>query len=128
MVKWVGFKKTIVDIEHGKRASGTTSYNWKNLFKLALDIILANSDKPIKLIFKAGFIIALFSFLVGVFIIYNYLINKITVPGYTSLLVSIWFIGGMIMFILGLIGLYVGKTFEGVKKRPIYLADQKLNI
>ncbi len=128
MVKWVGFNKTIIDVEHGMRASGSTSYNWGQLFRLALDIILVNSDKPIKLIFKAGFIIALLSFLIGIYIIYNYLINKITVAGYTSLLVSIWFIGGMIMFILGLIGLYVGKTFEGVKNRPIYLTDKKVNL
>lgn len=128
MVKWVGFKKTIIEVEHGKRAAGSTSYNWRRLFRLALDIILANSDKPIKLIFKIGFFIALLSFLFGIYIIYNYFIHRITVPGYTSLLVSIWFIGGTIMFVLGLIGLYVGKTFEGVKSRPIYLADKKINI
>jgi len=128
MVKWVGFKKTIIDVEHGKRAAGSTSYNWRRLFRLALDIILANSDKPIKLIFKTGFFIALLAFLFGIYIMYNYFIHRITVPGYTSLLVSIWFIGGIIMLVLGLIGLYVGKTFEGVKKRPIYLSDIKLNI
>jgi len=128
MVKWVGFKKTLIDVEHGERAAGSTSYNWNKLFRLAMDIILANSDKPIKLIFKAGFAIALLSFLFGIYIIYNYLIHRITVPGYTSLLVSIWFIGGMVMFVLGLIGLYVGKTFEGVKNRPIYLAEKMINI
>jgi polyisoprenyl-phosphate glycosyltransferase len=128
MVKWVGFKKTLIDVEHGERASGSTTYNWSKLFRLAMDIILANSDKPIKLIFKTGFIIALLSFLFGIYIMYNYFIHRITVPGYTSLLVSIWFIGGMVMFVLGLIGLYVGKTFEGVKNRPIYLADKMINI
>jgi len=128
MVKWVGFNKTIINVEHGKRESGSTTYNWAKLFRLALDIILANSDKPIKLIFKTGFFIALFSLLFGIYILYNYFIHRITVAGYTSLLISIWFIGGMIMFILGLIGLYVGKTFEGVKNRPIYLADIKMNL
>ena len=128
MVKWVGFNKTIINVEHGKRESGSTTYNWTKLFRLALDIILANSDKPIKLIFKTGFVIALLSLFFGLYILYNYLIHRITVPGYTSLLISIWFIGGMIMFILGLIGLYVGKTFEGVKNRPIYLADIKMNL
>ena len=128
MVKWVGFNKTIINVEHGKRESGSTTYNWTKLFRLALDIILANSDKPIKLIFKTGFFIALLSLFFGLYILYNYLIHRITVPGYTSLLISIWFIGGMIMFILGLIGLYVGKTFEGVKNRPIYLTDIKINL
>src|SRR6266496_1671373 len=96
MVKWVGFKKTIINVEHGKRESGSTTYNWAKLFRLALDIILANSDKPIKLIFKTGFFIALFSLLFGIYILYNYFIHRITVAGYTSLLISIWFIGGMI--------------------------------
>jgi dolichol-phosphate mannosyltransferase len=52
------FQKKYVDIEHGQRFSGSTSYNWTKLFRLALDIILANSDKPIRLIVKAGFVIS----------------------------------------------------------------------
>lgn len=128
MIKWVGFRKAYFKVEHGERFAGTTSYNWKKLFRLALDIILANSDKPIRLVVKLGLVIAALSFIIGVVMIYKYVTNQITVAGYTSILVSIWFIGGMMLSVLGLIGLYIGKIFEGVKQRPIYIKAQELNI
>lgn len=128
MVKWVGFCRTAIEVKHAERFSGSTSYNWSKLFQLALDIILANSEKPIRLIVKFGFLVTCLSFLLGAVIIYRYLMHQITVPGYTSILVSIWFIGGVILFVLGLIGLYIGKIFESVKQRPIYIIDEFTNI
>lgn len=127
MVSWVGFKKTYQIVEHGERFSGKTSYNWQSLFRLALDIILANSDKPIRLVVKFGLLISLTSFFIGIAVLYKYFTNQIKVAGYTSLLVSVWFIGGIILFVLGLIGLYIGKIFEGVKGRPIYIKDSEIN-
>lgn len=128
MVRWVGFNKSFVDVEHGERFYGKTTYNWQKLSKLAIDIILANSDKPIRIIVKTGFFISFISIIIGVVVIYRFLMNEITVAGYTSLLVSIWFIGGMVLFVLGLIGLYIGKIFEGVKNRPIYFIDEEINL
>jgi dolichol-phosphate mannosyltransferase len=128
MVRWVGFNRTAIDIEHGAREIGTTSYSFKKLLRLALDIILANSDKPIRLTIKFGFAVAGFSFLFGVITIIRYLLGDIKVMGYTSLLISIWFLCGLILIVLGIIGLYLGKTFEGVKQRPIYIIDQLYNI
>lgn len=127
MVKWVGFRKTYISVEHGERFAGKTSYNWNKLFRLALDIILANSDKPIRLVVKLGLFIAALSFLIGIVLIYQYLTNQITVAGYTSILVSVWFIGGIILMVLGLLGLYIGKIFEGVKQRPIYIKAKEIN-
>jgi glycosyltransferase involved in cell wall biosynthesis len=127
MVNWVGFNKAFIYVEHGDRFEGGTSYNWRRLFKLALDIILANSDKPIRLIIKLGFLISFSSILIGLVILVRYFLGQITVPGYTSLLVSIWFIGGAILFVLGLVGLYIGKIFEGVKNRPLYITQSKVN-
>ncbi len=128
MIKWVGFRKTHITVEHGERFAGATSYNWKKLFGLAIDIILANSDKPIRLVIKLGLSLALLSFVIGLVMIYKYFTNQITVAGYTSILVSIWFIGGMFLSVLGLIGLYIGKIFEGVKRRPIYIKAKQLNL
>jgi len=127
MVRWVGFRKTFVEVEHGNRFEGKTSYNWSRLLKLALDIILANSDKPIWLIVKIGLLISLASFTVGIVALVRYFMNLITVAGYTSLLVSVWFIGGIILMVLGIIGLYIGKIFEGVKNRPLYITEKILN-
>lgn len=125
MVRWVGFHQTEIDVTHGEREEGKTSYNFNQLLNLALDIVLAYSDKPIRLVTKLGMLISLFAFVFGIIIIICYSIGQIRVSGYTSLMVSIWFFSGLIIMILGIIGLYVGKTFEGVKKRPIYIIHEK---
>jgi polyisoprenyl-phosphate glycosyltransferase len=94
---------------------------------LALDIILAYSDKPIRLAIKAGLVLSLLSFLFALFTLIRYFAGDIGVSGYTSIIISISFFSGIIMMILGIVGLYVGKIFEGVKSRPLYLIDKKVN-
>ncbi len=118
MVRWVGFNRVKINVEHANREEGDTTYNFSRLFNLALDIILAYSDRPIRLTIKTGFIISSISFIFAIIIIVRYFLGNIIVSGYASLIVSIWFFSGLIMTTLGIVGLYVGKTFEGVKKRP----------
>ncbi len=125
MARWVGFKKTAIDVTHAERFEGNTSYNWNKLINLALDIAIAYSDKPLKLAIKLGFSIALFSLLYAIYNVFAYLTGIITVSGYASIIISIWFLSGLIIFILGIVGLYIGKTFEGMKQRPLYLIDEK---
>ena len=124
MVSWVGFKRATIPVHHAERAQGSSSYNFNKLFRLALDIILVSSDKPIRLFIKSGFFISFVSIIVAFFYLIKYLLGKTVIPGYTSLIISIWFLAGLIILILGVIGLYVGKTFENVKDRPIYLIRQ----
>ncbi|WP_205499638.1 glycosyltransferase family 2 protein [Rufibacter psychrotolerans] len=124
MVRWVGFKRTTINVEHAERAEGSTSYNFGKLLNLALDIILAYSDKPIRLTVKAGLIISFFSLLFALVTMVRYLLGEISVIGYTSMVASIWFLSGLTISILGIIGLYIGKTFEGVKGRPIYIVSE----
>ena len=97
------------------------------MFKLALDVMLAYSDKPIRIVIKTGFIISLFSLILGLYYLFLNFTNKIVIPGYTSIIISIWFLGGLIILILGIIGIYIGKTFEGVKNRPIYIIEKSVN-
>ncbi len=125
MARWVGFNKAAIDVTHSERFEGKTSYNWNKLINLALDIAIAYSDKPLKLTIKLGFSIAFLSLIYAIYNVFAYLTGIITVSGYASLIVSIWFLSGLIIFILGIVGLYVGKTFEGMKQRPIYLIDKK---
>jgi len=127
MVKWVGFKTTKIKVEHASRLEGETSYNIKKLIKLAIDIILAYSDKPLQIMIKIGFIISASSMFVALFFLYKWISGMISVTGFTSLIVSIWFLSGIIMMTLGIVGLYIGKTFEGVKNRPIYIIKSKTN-
>jgi dolichol-phosphate mannosyltransferase len=127
MVRWVGFKLTSQDVEHAEREIGTTSYNFKRLINLALDVMLAFSDRPLKLVVKTGFWISFFSILFAIFNLIRYILGDITIAGWTSMIISIWFLSGLIIFVLGIIGLYVGKTFEKVKSRPTYIVREKIN-
>ena len=127
MIKWVGYNQTSVNVEHASREEGETSYNYKRLFNLALDIILAYSDRPVRLTIEIGFVISSVSFLLAILVVIQYFLGAISVAGYASLIISIWFFSGLIMITLGVIGLYIGKTFEGVKKRPIYITQEVIN-
>lgn len=128
MIRWVGFNKTEITIEHAKRTDGRTGYNVKRLIDLAINVILSFSDKPLKLTVYLGLILSTFSFIYALYITYQSVTGAITVLGYSSLIVSIWFLSGVIITILGILGLYVGHIFERVKNRPLYIIDQLLNI
>jgi len=123
MAGWVGFRTHKLNVKHAERPEGSSSYNTKRLINLALDIILAYSDKPLRLTVKFGLLISATSFMGALYMLFRAIEGKIEVVGYASLIVSIWFFSGLIILIIGIIGLYLGKTFEGVKNRPIYVID-----
>ncbi|WP_445713045.1 glycosyltransferase family 2 protein [Flavobacterium sp.] len=127
MVKWVGFSTTYVNVEHASRSEGKSNYNLKKLLNLALDIILAYSDKPLRLIIKFGLSIALISFLMVIYVLFEKFTGKVSVSGYASLIISIWFLSGCLLTTLGVVGLYIGKIFEGVKNRPSYIIEKSTN-
>jgi len=127
MVNWVGYTKIMVPVEHAKRPEGKSSYNFKKQFKLAIDIMLAYSDRPLRLIIGLGLFISFFAFILGGVIFYRYVKGQINVVGYASLITSICFFSGIIVSVLGVIGLYIGKIFDGIKNRPLYLVTKKLN-
>ena len=124
MVKWVGFSTSYVNVEHASRSEGKSNYNLKKLLNLALDIILAYSDKPLRLIIKFGLSIAIISFLMVFYVLYEKFTGKVSVSGYASLIISIWFLSGCLLTTLGVVGLYIGKIFEGVKNRPSYIIEK----
>jgi glycosyltransferase involved in cell wall biosynthesis len=127
MVRWVGFSTSYVNVEHASRSEGKSNYNFKKLLNLALDIILAYSDKPLRLIIKFGLSIALVSFVMVIYALFEKLTGQVSVSGYTSLIISIWFLSGCILTTLGVVGLYIGKIFEGVKNRPSYIIEKTTN-
>lgn len=126
MVRWVGFRTTSLDVEHAARPEGKTSYNLRRLFNLALDICLAYSDKPLRMAVGTGFVVSLIGFVFAGLTVLQALRGEIQVLGYASLIVSLWVLAGLMIFIMGVVGLYVGKCFEGVKRRPIFIiAEEK---
>ncbi|WP_430817673.1 glycosyltransferase family 2 protein [Carboxylicivirga sp. RSCT41] len=128
MVKWVGFTSAELIVSHSEREEGKSGYTLKGLLKLALDTILSFSDKPLRLTVKLGIIISCLAFIFALFILYRSLTHQISVSGYSSLIISIWFLSGIIITILGIVGLYIGRMFDQVKNRPTYIVKDSLNL
>lgn len=120
LVHWMGFPTTSIEVVHDERFSGETSYTLKRLLNLAIETIIAYSDKPLRMSIKFGFGISFFAFLYGVYISFRAFFYGSPLLGWPSLIVSIYFMGGVIVGILGVIGIYLGKTFDESKRRPLY--------
>lgn len=123
-VQWVGYRKTTVNVEHATRSTGKSSYTIKKLISLALNTIISFSNKPLELFVKFGVIISFFSFLIGCYYLYESLTNQIRVDGYASLIISIWFLSGIIITTIGIVGLYIGKIFDQTKNRKSFIIDK----
>lgn len=125
LVRWVGFRSAAVDITH-RRASGHSTYSLRRLVHFAVDIFLTCSDKPLRLTVKAGVFISTLSVLGGVYVVIRAMRGEVGIVGWSSLIVSIWFLAGLIIFVLGIVGLYVGKIFNEVRGRPAFLVGEVL--
>ncbi|MBN1768077.1 MAG: hypothetical protein JW842_06160, partial [Prolixibacteraceae bacterium] len=128
MVKCVGFSSIKIPVEHSVRETGRYSYTFRKLVRLAVDVILSFSDNPLRLTVKFGFYLSFFAFVFAVVILIRFLTGNIIVPGYTSLIVSVWFLSGLIISLIGVVGLYIGKTFDSVKHCPIYIVKDLINV
>ena len=118
---WIGFSSTYLDIKLEPRYEGRSSYNLQRLLGLAFRNIVAFSDKPLRISISVGFTMAGCAFAYGLYTVYRAMLYGIPVPGWTSLITSLYFIGGLILANLGVVGIYLGKTFEETKARPLYL-------
>ena len=121
LVKWMGFPATAIDVQHTERHDGRSTYTFAKLWRLASDTIVAYSDKPLRLSIRFGFIMSALAFAFGVYVLVDAFVYGSPVMGWPSLIVSVYFIGGIIISILGIIGIYLGKTFDESKKRPLYI-------
>jgi len=121
LVAWMGFPTASVDVQHDERFAGQTSYTFGKLWKLTSETIVAYSDKPLRLSIRFGFAISMLSFTYGGYIIYRALVHDAPIMGWSSLIVSLYFLGGIVISILGILGVYVGKAFDEAKRRPLYI-------
>lgn len=125
-VRWLGFRLTEVDVEHACRQQGKSSYSLKKLLNLAIDSIVAQSNKPLRLSIQAGFLLAFFSFLSAVYFTVKYFLWRTPVAGWTSVMVSLYFIAGLLLANMGMLGLYIGKIFDEAKNRPLYIVQDEV--
>lgn len=127
LVHTLGFKKTTVDVLHDHRLEGESSYNLYRLLKLSYDSIISNSNRPLHLAVSLGLIMSVLSFLMAIYNIFAKFYGLNEVVGYTSTIFSIWFVGGLLLFMMGILGLYIGKIFDQVKGRPVFIVSETLN-
>ena len=125
-INWVGFKSTSIPIEHSTREEGKSSYSISRLLKLAFNVIISFSDKPLRLFINFGLGISILSFILGIYYLYLAVTHRITQPGFSSLILSIWFLSGIIISCIGIVGVYLGKTFDQTKNRPTFIIDEEL--
>lgn len=125
IVNWMGFPTAKIDVEHATRHEGKSTYTFRKLLHLATDTIIAYSDKPLRISIKLGFSIAGLSFVFGIALLIYAMFYDIPIMGWSSLIISLYFLGGIIIANLGIVGIYLGKTFDETKKRPLYIINHK---
>ena len=118
---WVGFRQTAVLYDREARQGGRTSWNYWKLWNFALDGITSFSRVPLQILSAAGTVIACVALIYGAWMVLRTLLFGIDLPGYTSLMTSVLFLGGLQLIGLGILGEYLGRIFEEVKHRPLYL-------
>jgi len=123
LVSWIGFRQTAVRYRRASRAAGETKYPIRKMVAFALDGITSFSFLPLRLGTALGFLVSLLSFLYIVVVIVLKALG-INYPGYTSMMASILFLGGVQLIMIGILGEYLARVFEEVKGRPIYLVDE----
>ena len=128
MVRWAGFRTTKIPVVHQARAVGETSYTLRKLLRLATNIALGYSEKPLRLVAGSGIACAAIAFIFVAASVLRWWEGDVQVAGYTSIIASVWLIGGLILFSLGVVGLYVGQIFRNVQGRPYYLVAETTQV
>jgi len=124
MVSYVGFKQTGILFDRPGRHAGKTKYTYQHMISLAVNGITSLSTFPLKLIIQFGFFVSFLSFIgIGYALYMRYFHPEITVSGFTFTIISILFIGGVQMIMLGILGTYLGKIYSEVQKRPLYIVS-----
>lgn len=124
---WVGYNTAFIPYTACPRTKGVTKWNFRKLMNYAIDGIIGYSTKPLRIATFLGGLTSVSAFVYLIFVLLEKLIAGIDIPGYATLIVLILFLGGMQLFCIGIIGEYVGRTFEQSKQRPIYIAKEILN-
>lgn len=126
-IAWMGFSQTYIEYERDQRLSGDTGYTWRKMLRFALDGITSFSNFPLKVATISGFVMSFVSFLLMLYALYSRFVLKVYEPGWTSLMLSVLFIGGIQLVSIGIIGEYIGRISNNVKQRPLYLIKEKTN-
>ena len=126
-IKWLGFERSFILADHGTRHSGRPSYTLRKRIKLAADIILSFSERPLRFAIGFGITMSLSAILMAIWIFWRSVYFEFVDLGVSSILVAIFFVGGSILVVLGILGIYLGRVFNQVKNRPLYIITAEIN-
>ena len=121
----LGLRTSCVEYQRQRRVAGTSKYPLSKMMSLSIDGITSFSARPLRLIFYTGLLFILFDIIVAVYVLFSYFRGNV-VPGWSSIMLSIWFVGGVVLMALGIVGVYIGKVFMEVKHRPRYSINEEL--
>lgn len=127
MAQWVGFRKYYLPVIHAEREIGKSSYNLFKLLKLASDNMIGFSDKPLRLMLRFGFYVVLLSLFFAFYTFVKWSLGLIEVGGFTTMTISIWLAVGILTMMMGITGIYIGKIYDRVKGRPIFIIGETCN-
>jgi dolichol-phosphate mannosyltransferase len=122
-ISWIGFNQTFVEYERDERNAGETGYTYIKMIRFALDGITSFSNFPLKFASICGFVVSGVAFLVGLYALYARFISGHYVEGWTSIIISVLFLGGIQLISIGIIGEYISRLSSNVRNRPLYIVD-----
>jgi glycosyltransferase involved in cell wall biosynthesis len=128
MFAWLGFKQTTVQFDRPPRVAGETKYPLSKMARLAVNGLVSFSDAPLRLALWMGMGVSTIAMLYGAFVIAMWVANTDLVPGWSSIIVIVAFLGGVNMMMTGIMGLYIGRIHAEVKRRPLYVVDRAVNL
>jgi glycosyltransferase involved in cell wall biosynthesis len=126
-IKWLGFERSFILADHGTRYSGKPSYTLRKRIKLAADVILSFSERPLRFAIGFGITMSLSAIFMAIWIFLRSFYFEFADFGISSILLAIFFVGGSILIVLGVIGIYLGRVFNQVKNRPLYIITAEIN-
>jgi glycosyltransferase involved in cell wall biosynthesis len=124
MMAWSGFKAETVEVEHKPRTKGRSKYNVARMLRLAFHAVTSFSTVPLRLATYMGLASSVVSFLIGAYFLYKKIFLGIPVLGFAAIIVSIFFVGGIQLLVLGIFGEYIGRTYQEVQRRPLYIIKE----
>ncbi|MBA2653437.1 MAG: glycosyltransferase family 2 protein [Gammaproteobacteria bacterium] len=125
LINWTGFSVGAIEAKREDRHVGRSTYTFRKRLKLATDAIIAYSDKPLRISVKVGFGISALALLYGITLLLKSVIYHTPISNWSSLMASLYFLSGIIIGNLGIIGIYLGRTFDEVKRRPLYIIKER---
>jgi dolichol-phosphate mannosyltransferase len=124
MFAWIGFRQTVAPFHRPPRAAGETKYSPAKMMRLAVDGVVSFSDAPLRVALWAGLATSSLAILYGVWVIAMWAMNANLARGWSSIIVLVAFLGGANMLMTGVMGVYVGRIYAEVKRRPLYIVDR----